>query len=204
MSRLVVFVPLRHSKLGAFIPRLTRAPPISHSEMKSLLAVRRGAAALTGAHLRASAPRRILGDLHPKAARCVAAPMRCASSFSLSQSLTPPLSSRPPGTPFIVGVAGGTASGKTAVVTRIVEQLGVISCDAVAVLPQDCFYRDLDAAEKAEASATNFNFDHPAAFDFDAIAAALRRVREGHPTIQVTARRDLAVATDVRVKKTCF
>jgi uridine kinase len=95
----------------------------------------------------------------------------------LNTALVRPPSSRRPGTPFIVGVAGGTASGKTAVVARIVEELN--EGGSVAVLPQDCFYRTLTKAEVAQAHASNFNFDHPAAFDFDRIVSALRHVRSG-------------------------
>lgn len=83
--------------------------------------------------------------------------------------------------PFFVGVAGGTASGKTCVVERIVEALG----DQVAVLPQDCYYRALSQAEREQANGSNFNFDHPSAFDFDRITSSLQALQRGEPHIAV-------------------
>ena len=40
---------------------------------------------------------------------------------------------------LIIGIAGGTGSGKTTVVRRIIESL---PADEVAVIPQDCYYKD--------------------------------------------------------------
>ena len=89
---------------------------------------------------------------------------------------------RDPCTPFIVGVAGGTASGKTCVVERIVDNLADSS---VAVLPQDCYYRNLNEAERKRAHASDFNFDHPNAFDFERIIGTLRSIRAGEPRVSV-------------------
>jgi uridine kinase len=74
---------------------------------------------------------------------------------------------------LIVGIAGGTASGKTTVVDQIAEALGP---SQVAVLALDHYYRDLSELKLAERK--SYNFDHPDAFDIDLLLehiGALRR-----------------------------
>ena len=44
---------------------------------------------------------------------------------------------------LIIGIAGGTGSGKTTVVRRIIESL---PADEVAVIPQDCYYKEIGRA----------------------------------------------------------
>lgn len=65
--------------------------------------------------------------------------------------------------PFLIGVAGGTASGKTTVCKKIMEQLGQLdSCHKrVVMLSQDSFYKKLDAKDKKLANRGDYNFDHP-------------------------------------------
>ncbi|WP_081841709.1 uridine kinase [Alicyclobacillus macrosporangiidus] len=61
---------------------------------------------------------------------------------------------------LIIGIAGGTGSGKTTVARAIVERLG---CDNVNIMSQDAYYRDqrnLPLEERARQ-----NYDHPDAFD---------------------------------------
>ena len=60
--------------------------------------------------------------------------------------------------PFIIGVAGATASGKSSVVAEIVR---LLDHDHVCSITQDCFYRNLDEAEREQAYQQNYNFDHP-------------------------------------------
>eukprot|EP00617_Octactis_speculum_P026992 CAMPEP_0185747778 /NCGR_PEP_ID=MMETSP1174-20130828/6422_1 /TAXON_ID=35687 /ORGANISM="Dictyocha speculum, Strain CCMP1381" /LENGTH=259 /DNA_ID=CAMNT_0028423117 /DNA_START=81 /DNA_END=860 /DNA_ORIENTATION=+ len=83
-------------------------------------------------------------------------------------------------TPFFLGVAGGTASGKTCVVNRIVELLGH---EGVAVISQDCYYRGLNEAEREDAA--NYNFDHPEAFNFDSISETLLALRQRSASVSV-------------------
>lgn len=68
-------------------------------------------------------------------------------------------------TPFLIGVAGGTASGKSTVCSKIMEKLGQDSVDhhhrRVVCISQDSFYRTLTDEEKSLASKGNYNFDHP-------------------------------------------
>ena len=71
---------------------------------------------------------------------------------------------RPSSTPpFLIGVAGGTASGKTSVCEKIMEQLGQLdsSHKRVVMLSQDSFYKKLDSKEKKLANKGEYNFDHP-------------------------------------------
>ncbi len=76
--------------------------------------------------------------------------------------------------PVIIGVAGGTASGKTTVVARIVESLGR---DQVTVLEHDRYYRDRSDLRLEERAA--LNFDHPDALETDLLVTHLRALREG-------------------------
>lgn len=75
-----------------------------------------------------------------------------------------------------IGIAGGTASGKTTVARRLVERL---AGHPVAFLDQDSYYRDLSATPLA--ARRGFNFDHPDAFDTDLLVAHLRELKEGRP-----------------------
>lgn len=70
-------------------------------------------------------------------------------------------------TPFLIGVAGGTASGKTTVCRKIMEKLGQANRGQprVVVICQDSFYRRFNEKEIKSASVGLFNFDHPDAFD---------------------------------------
>ncbi|KAF4529759.1 hypothetical protein B566_EDAN017908 [Ephemera danica] len=67
--------------------------------------------------------------------------------------------------PFLIGVAGGTASGKSTVCKRIIEKLELQNLDQtqrqVVCISQDSFYRELTPEEKQKAEKGQFNFDHP-------------------------------------------
>ncbi|XP_026470407.1 probable uridine-cytidine kinase isoform X2 [Ctenocephalides felis] len=86
-------------------------------------------------------------------------------------------------TPFLIGVAGGTASGKSTVCKRIMEQLGQADMDhtkrQVVCISQDCFYRELTPAEKVKADKGLFNFDHPTAFNEELMLNTLKGVLAG-------------------------
>jgi len=85
--------------------------------------------------------------------------------------------------PFMIGVAGGTASGKSTVCKKIMERLGkeylVHSQSRVVLIAQDAFYRPLSEAESLKAQRGEFNFDHPDSFDTDLILATLKRIQAG-------------------------
>ena len=76
--------------------------------------------------------------------------------------------------PFVIGVAGGTGSGKTTVVRRIMEALGDTD---VTVLAHDRYYRDHPDLRLEERG--GLNYDHPNSLDTDLLVANLRALREG-------------------------
>ena len=65
--------------------------------------------------------------------------------------------------PFLIGVAGGSSSGKTTVAERLAELAGE---QHLALIKLDSYYVDLSALPLEERAA--FNFDHPDAFDWAA------------------------------------
>ncbi len=80
---------------------------------------------------------------------------------------------------IIIGIAGGTGSGKTTVVKRIVESLPE---GEVAVLPLDSYYKDSSHVPVEERQ--SINFDHPNAFDWDLLSHHVARLRRGEPIEQ--------------------
>ncbi len=80
---------------------------------------------------------------------------------------------------LVLGIAGGTASGKTTVARRIVE---AVHASRVAYLEEDAYYRDLSDLSFDERR--QFNFDHPDAFDVDKMVAQLEALRAGRPVDQ--------------------
>jgi uridine kinase len=76
--------------------------------------------------------------------------------------------------PVVVGVAGGSGSGKTTVVRRIVESLGN---DQVTVIEHDRYYRDRSELRLEERAA--LNYDHPDSLETDLMVRHLRELREG-------------------------
>ena len=76
--------------------------------------------------------------------------------------------------PVVIGVAGGSGSGKTTVVRRIVESLGQ---DAVSVLEHDRYYRDrLDLRLEERAG---LNYDHPDSLETDLMVEHVKTLRAG-------------------------
>jgi len=75
---------------------------------------------------------------------------------------------------WIIGIAGGSASGKTRVAHAIVEELGP---DEVQVIDQDSYYRDLSHLPLDERK--NQNFDHPSSFDNELLLDHLTLLRQG-------------------------
>ncbi len=75
---------------------------------------------------------------------------------------------------LIIGIAGGTGSGKTTVVRKIIEQLPK---GEVAVLPQDSYYRD--ASEKPLEERLEMNFDHPDSVEFELLVKHVKDLKAG-------------------------
>jgi uridine kinase len=76
--------------------------------------------------------------------------------------------------PLVLGIAGGTASGKTTVARKLVERM---KTRPVAFLDQDSYYKDLSDLSLEERR--EINFDHPDAFDTDLLVNHLRQLRSG-------------------------
>ena len=81
----------------------------------------------------------------------------------------------------IIGIAGGTGSGKTTVVKKIVQALPP---HYVAVVPLDSYYNDTSHMTEEERHA--INFDHPDAFDWKLLNKQLNMLRKGQPIEQPT------------------
>ncbi|KAK7877903.1 hypothetical protein WMY93_031432 [Mugilogobius chulae] len=77
---------------------------------------------------------------------------------------------------FVIGLCGGSASGKTTVANKIIEALDV---PWVVLLSMDSFYKVLSPEEQVLAASNDYNFDHPAAFDFELLVATLRKLKQG-------------------------
>ena len=82
---------------------------------------------------------------------------------------------------LIIGIAGGTGSGKTTVVRRIVDTLPP---DMVAVIPQDSYYNDQSYLPLEVRKQTNF--DHPDAFEWPLLAQQIDELRHGRAIEQPT------------------
>jgi uridine kinase len=75
---------------------------------------------------------------------------------------------------FTIGIAGGTGSGKTTVVRKILES---IPRDRVALVPQDSYYKDNSHLPLEERQ--KMNFDHPDSVEFDLLTKHIRRLKAG-------------------------
>ncbi|XP_029705106.1 uridine-cytidine kinase-like 1 isoform X1 [Takifugu rubripes] len=137
-----------------------------------------------------------LDGLTSHAPRCPLTPSLSPPKRTTSQSKTePPLlrtnkrtiytAGRPPwynvtGTTFkeafVIGLCGGSASGKTTVANKIIEALDV---PWVVLLSMDSFYKVLNPEEEELAAKNEYNFDHPDAFDFELLVNVLRKLKKG-------------------------
>lgn len=79
---------------------------------------------------------------------------------------------------LIIGIAGGSGSGKTTVVKAITQQLK----ENVVVIPQDSYYKDLGHLTEEEKRV--HNFDHPDSIDFDLLRHQLKELRDGRAVEQ--------------------
>jgi len=76
--------------------------------------------------------------------------------------------------PYIVGIAGGSGSGKTTIARALTDSLAE---PEVALIEQDCYYRDL--AQLTYAERTKVNFDHPDALELELLSAHLDQLARG-------------------------
>ena len=76
---------------------------------------------------------------------------------------------------LIIGIAGGTGSGKTTVVHQIMNELPQTE---VGIIHQDAYYKVNDSLSYDERAL--INFDHPRAIDFDLLVAHLKELKKGN------------------------
>jgi len=79
-------------------------------------------------------------------------------------------------TPVVIGIAGGTGSGKTTVANVIVERIGA---DLIAYLPHDAYYKDL--SDLPENQRIQINFDHPDSLDTDLLYKHIKLLKNNQP-----------------------
>ena len=82
---------------------------------------------------------------------------------------------------YIIGIAGGTGSGKTSIVRKIMEAL---PSERVALIPQDSYYNDTSDMTPEERKL--INFDHPDAFDWKLLTEQIQALRNGQSIEQPT------------------
>ena len=80
---------------------------------------------------------------------------------------------------LIIGIAGGTGTGKTTVVRKIIQSLPE---GEVTVIPQDSYYRDNSNLPLEER--LKLNFDEPAAIEFELLVNQLKDLKAGKPVEQ--------------------
>lgn len=80
---------------------------------------------------------------------------------------------------LIIGIAGGTGSGKTTVVRKLKE---LMSDKDFVVIPQDAYYKD--SSHLTEEEKAVHNFDHPDSIDFEYLIEHLNALKEGKPVEQ--------------------
>jgi uridine kinase len=76
--------------------------------------------------------------------------------------------------PLIIGIAGGTGSGKTTVANAILDRVGA---DHIAAFPHDAYYKDLTALSPALRA--QINFDHPDSLETSLLIEHLQHLRNG-------------------------
>jgi len=81
--------------------------------------------------------------------------------------------------PIVIGIAGGTGSGKTTVANVILRRLGA---DKITFLPHDSYYRDL--VELTIEERQTFNFDHPDALETELLIEHIQALKRG-ATVEV-------------------
>ena len=80
---------------------------------------------------------------------------------------------------LIIGIAGGSGSGKTTVVRAIKERL---RNEKAVVIPQDAYYKD--SSDLTDEEKRRQNFDHPDAIDWDLLCSHLEDLKRGKPIEQ--------------------
>lgn len=74
--------------------------------------------------------------------------------------------------PLVIGIAGGTGSGKSTVATVIIDRVGA---DHIALLPHDAYYKDLANLDPAQR--TTINFDHPDSLETSLLIEHIKQLK---------------------------
>ena len=75
---------------------------------------------------------------------------------------------------LVIGIAGGSGSGKTTVVNALIEKLHT---EKVVVIPQDAYYKD--SGDLTDEEKRVHNFDHPDAIDWELLCEQLKDLKNG-------------------------
>ena len=78
--------------------------------------------------------------------------------------------------PLVIGIAGGTGSGKTTVANAILQSVGA---DRIAYLPHDAYYRDL--SHLPPGLRMEVNFDHPNSLETELMIQHIRQLKQWQP-----------------------
>src|SRR4051812_32486143 len=89
----------------------------------------------------------------------------------------PVTGSTKPNRPFLLGVAGGSGSGKTYFARALQQRLGASACE---IIYQDNFY--IDQSHRFDHDGGAVNFDHPDSIDFALLARCLAELKAGAKT----------------------
>ena len=76
--------------------------------------------------------------------------------------------------PLVIGIAGGSGSGKTTVANAILQRVGP---QRIAYLPHDAYYRDLSQLPPVQRA--QVNFDHPNSLETELLVAHVQALRQG-------------------------
>ena len=77
---------------------------------------------------------------------------------------------------IVIGVAGGTGSGKTTVAREILDRVGA---KHIAYIPHDAYYRDLGGLSLSQRA--QINFDHPNSLESELLVEHIQQIKDGHP-----------------------
>ncbi len=80
--------------------------------------------------------------------------------------------------PLVIGIAGGSGSGKTTVAQTILQRVGP---DRIAFLQHDAYYKDLSGLPPAQRA--EVNFDHPNSLDTELLIHHVRELKDGRPVL---------------------
>jgi len=78
--------------------------------------------------------------------------------------------------PLVIGIAGGSGSGKTTVAQAILQRVGP---ERISFLQHDAYYKELGGLPPIQRA--EVNFDHPNSLETDLLIQHIRRLRDGHP-----------------------